>query len=89
MNNGGGELNNSLEINIRGAGTIGDGSKSSPLVLIDGMDGDINMLNPQDIESVSVLKRCRCCFYLWFPCIIWCDFNYYQKGKEGKNQYFI
>lgn len=56
MNKGGGELNNALDINIRGVGTIGSGSKSSPLVLIDGMDGDINSLNPQDIESISVLK---------------------------------
>lgn len=52
----GGELNNEMKLNIRGGGTIGDGSKSSPLVLIDGMEGDMNALNPQDIESVSVLK---------------------------------
>lgn len=53
---GGGELNNGLDINIRGTGTIGDGSKASPLVLIDGMEGNLNTLNPQDIESISVLK---------------------------------
>ncbi|MCT4643673.1 MAG: TonB-dependent receptor [Carboxylicivirga sp.] len=53
---GGGELNNKMQINIRGAGTIGDGSNSGPLVLIDGMEGDMNSLNPQDIESISVLK---------------------------------
>lgn len=52
----GGELNQSLSFNIRGAGTIGAGSSSSPLVLIDGMDGDMNALNPQDIESITVLK---------------------------------
>lgn len=56
VNKGGGELNNNFDINIRGTGTIGDGSKANPLVLIDGMDGDINSLNPQDIESISVLK---------------------------------
>ncbi len=55
--NGGGELGNNLNINIRGAGTIGKDSKASPpLVLIDGMEGSIDNLNPQDIESVSVLK---------------------------------
>ncbi|MDO4229143.1 MAG: TonB-dependent receptor [Capnocytophaga sp.] len=53
---GGGELNNTLGIDIRGAGTIGLGSKAKPLVLIDGMEGDLNILNPQDIESISVLK---------------------------------
>lgn len=51
-----GYLDQSPDINIRGVGTIGDGSDANPLVLIDGMEGDINRLNPQDIESVSVLK---------------------------------
>ncbi len=58
----GGELNASKSINIRGEGTIStaaDGSKtsnSSPLILIDGMEGDLSTLNPQDIENISVLK---------------------------------
>lgn len=55
VGNGGGELGNSLGITIRGAGTIGNTS-SSPLILIDGLEGNINALNPQDIESISVLK---------------------------------
>lgn len=52
----GGELDATKTINIRGTGTIGEGSKGDPLVLIDGMEGDINTINPQDIESISVLK---------------------------------
>ena len=52
----GGELNQNLSFNIRGGGTIGAGSNSSPLVLIDGMEGNMNSLNPGDIESISVLK---------------------------------
>lgn len=52
----GGELNQNLSFNIRGAGTIGSGSSSSALVLIDGMEGNMNGINPQDIESVTVLK---------------------------------
>jgi len=52
----GGELNQTLSFNIRGAGTIGSGSNSSALVLIDGMEGNMNGINPQDIESVTVLK---------------------------------
>ena len=52
----GGELNQNLNFNIRGAGTIGAGSSSAPLVLIDGMEGDMNTINPQDIETVTVLK---------------------------------
>lgn len=51
-----GEMDKSMSINIRGKGTIGDGSSGSPLILIDGMEGDINTVNPQDIENVSVLK---------------------------------
>lgn len=51
-----GELNSKKSINIRGTATIGEGSKGDPLVLIDGMEGDINSINPQDIESISVLK---------------------------------
>nr|WP_321356350.1 SusC/RagA family TonB-linked outer membrane protein [uncultured Draconibacterium sp.] len=52
----GGSLDSDPEINIRGIATIGEGSTGSPLILIDGMEGDINALNPQDIENVSVLK---------------------------------
>ena len=52
----GGTLDSEMNINIRGAGTIGDGSNSNPLVLIDGMEGDLNTLNANDIASISVLK---------------------------------
>lgn len=52
----GGEINQNMKMNIRGGGTIGSGSNSAPLVLIDGMEGDMNVLNPQDIENISVLK---------------------------------
>lgn len=52
----GGELNASKSIRIRGTGTVGTGSSSDPLVLVDGMEGSLSSLNPQDIESVSVLK---------------------------------
>ncbi len=40
-------------INIRGVGTLND---SSPLVLIDEFPGNISDVNPNDIESISVLK---------------------------------
>lgn len=56
ISNSNGSLESSSSINIRGTGTIGQGSSGSPLVLIDGMEGDINTLNPQDIENISVLK---------------------------------
>ena len=40
--------------NVRGTGSIGAGGSS--LVLIDGVEGSMSMVNPQDVESVSVLK---------------------------------
>ena len=52
----GGDLNSGMNINIRGAGSIGSGSTDKPLILIDGIEGDLNTLNPNDVESVSVLK---------------------------------
>lgn len=43
-----------FKVTIRGLGTIGN---SAPLYIIDGVpNGDINMLNPSDIESIDVLK---------------------------------
>jgi TonB-linked SusC/RagA family outer membrane protein len=44
----------SPSINIRGVGSIGQGGNA--LILIDGMEGDPSMLNPNDIETISVLK---------------------------------
>ncbi|MFD1140513.1 TonB-dependent receptor [Larkinella insperata] len=40
-------------LNVRGETSINGGG---PLVLIDGVPGDINRINPNDVESVSVLK---------------------------------
>ena len=43
----------SASIQIRGVTTIGD---SSPLVIIDGVEGVFSQVNPSDIESITVLK---------------------------------
>jgi len=40
-------------INIRGIGTF---NESGPLVIIDGFEGTMNDVNPNDVESISVLK---------------------------------
>lgn len=56
VNNSGGSLDAGMSINIRGAGTIGAGSGSAPLVLIDGVEGNLNALAPNDVENISVLK---------------------------------
>lgn len=41
------------DINVRGFNSINGGS---PLILIDGIQGDIDRVNPLDVESVTVLK---------------------------------
>ncbi|WP_233377891.1 SusC/RagA family TonB-linked outer membrane protein [Maribellus sp. CM-23] len=49
-----GKPNRETSYNIRGETSIGAGG--SALILIDGVEGDPSTLNPQDVESVSVLK---------------------------------
>ncbi|NCB08517.1 MAG: SusC/RagA family TonB-linked outer membrane protein, partial [Bacteroidia bacterium] len=53
-----GKPNTDPSFNIRGATSISGSSfvSGSPYILIDGIEGDINMINPEDIESISVLK---------------------------------
>ncbi len=41
------------KILVRGLGSF---NASSPMVLIDGVEGDMNVVDPNDIESISVLK---------------------------------
>lgn len=41
-------------MNVRGFASINQESK--PLILIDGMEGNIDKINPRDVESISVLK---------------------------------
>lgn len=49
-----GQPGEGFKVNIRGLGTVGN---SGPLYVIDGVaGGDINNLNPSDIESIDVLK---------------------------------
>ncbi len=49
-----GKPTRSPSFNIRGTTSIGQGG--SALILIDGVEGDPSTINPNDIESVSVLK---------------------------------
>ena len=51
----GGNPNSEATMNIRGLASI-SGEGSSPLVLVDGVQMNLNMVNPEDVESVSVLK---------------------------------
>ncbi|PPL02736.1 SusC/RagA family TonB-linked outer membrane protein [Parapedobacter indicus] len=49
-----GEAGGGLNINIRGAGSLS--GNDAPYILVDGVPMDINQINPNDIESISVLK---------------------------------
>ena len=48
-----GQPGEGMRINIRGVSSLGD---AQPLYVIDGVYGDINMVDPADIQSVEVLK---------------------------------
>lgn len=53
-----GQPGDGFKISIRGAGTNGN---TAPLYIIDGVAGDINNLNPADIERIDVLKDAASC----------------------------
>ena len=45
-------------VNIRGSLSLNSGS---PLILVDGVESSLNQVNPNDIESISVLKDASAC----------------------------
>jgi TonB-linked SusC/RagA family outer membrane protein len=49
-----------INIRIRGISTNGD---ASPVAIIDGYQGDLSLLNPSDIESITVLKDAQAAIY--------------------------
>lgn len=51
-----GEDNTTLR--VRGVGTM---NTASPLVIIDGMEGSLNAVNPLDVENISILKDAASC----------------------------
>lgn len=50
-----------FDMNVRGFSSTNGGN--SPLVLIDGVAGNLDLLNPDDIESISVLKDAAASIY--------------------------
>lgn len=49
-----------ININIRG---IASNSVNGPLVLIDGRQGDLSTVNPNSVESISILKDAQAAIY--------------------------
>ena len=54
VTNDNGRPGDGSSINIRGVNSIS--SSAGPYVLVDGIEGNIDRVNPNDIESISVLK---------------------------------
>lgn len=84
IGNRGTELGASPSFNVRGEGTLGIGSSASPLVLIDGVEGDFSSLNPQDIESISVLKDAASSSLYGSRAAFGVVLVTTKSGKEGK-----
>ncbi|MBP3714066.1 MAG: TonB-dependent receptor [Phocaeicola sp.] len=80
----GGELGQNLSVNIRGTGTISTGSTASTLILIDGIEGNMNNLNPDDIESISVLKDAAASSIYGSRAAFGVILITTKKGKAGK-----
>lgn len=80
----GGELGQSMGVNIRGTGTISQGSSASTLVLIDGIEGNMNNLNPDDVESISVLKDAAASSIYGSRAAFGVILITTKKGKAGK-----
>ena len=73
-----------FKVNIRGLGTIGD---SEPLYVVDGVaGGDINTLNPADIESIDVLKDAASAAIYGSRAANGVILVTTKQGKEGKMQ---
>ena len=74
------------QISIRGTGTISSGS--SPLVVVDGLpvtdDVGLNSINPNDIESINVLKDVASAAIYGIEAADGVILVTTKKGKEGK-----
>jgi len=55
ITNPNGDPTGSTQIRLRGTNTIG-GANTAPLVLIDGIPGELGTVAPEDVEGVDVLK---------------------------------
>ena len=74
-----GKPGRTADFNVRGAGSINGGSA---LVLIDGVEGDPSMLNPDDIESVSVLKDAAASA-IYAACAVWRGVDHDEEREGG------
>lgn len=78
-----GQPGDGFKISIRGAGTNGN---TAPLYIIDGVAGDINNLNPADIERIDVLKDAASCAIYGSAAANGVILVTTKQGKKGKIQ---
>ena len=78
-----GQPGDGFKVTIRGAGTNSD---TKPLYIIDGVSGDINNLNPADIERIDVLKDAASCAIYGAAAANGVILVTTKQGKEGKIQ---
>ncbi|RYY01000.1 MAG: SusC/RagA family TonB-linked outer membrane protein [Gammaproteobacteria bacterium] len=69
------------DINIRGFNSVNGGA---PLILIDGIQGDIDRVNPLDVESVTVLKDAASAAIYGARGAFGVILITTKRGKEGK-----
>ena len=69
-------------INIRGVNSIS--SSTGPYVLIDGVEGSIDRVNPNDIESISVLKDASSAAIYGAKAAFGVILITTKQGKDGK-----
>jgi len=73
-------------IRIRGGASLN--ASNDPLIVIDGMPLDnggisgqanaLALINPNDIETFTILKECIRNSHLWLSCIQWCYHDHHQ-----------
>ena len=77
----GGPEGSEYSVSIRGKVSINSGS---PLILIDGVEGSLTQVNPNDIESVSVLKDASACAIYGAKASAGVVLINTKNGKEGE-----
>ncbi|HVU54007.1 MAG TPA: TonB-dependent receptor [Puia sp.] len=70
-------------LRVRGVGTLND---ATPLVIIDGVVGSLNNLNPNDVASISILKDAASASIYGSRAANGVILVTTRRGKEGKTQ---
>ncbi len=78
-----GQPGSDMKVTIRGLGTVGN---SGPLYIIDGIEGDITVLNAADIQSIDILKDAASAAIYGAQAANGVVLVTTKKGIEGKGQ---